>query len=182
MRTIKYWLATVQLTPGVCVLQSLVLCWSCGPIFTMLLLKMWMSLTKNPMKLMMANPITVAMAIFWNSRTETKRDGTIIISLHRIMTFYRHTIPENSTRTFLIDVVPNQLFFLRKMELLSARQWWLFYRSFIESVLFSTVAWFGNLNVFNKNRLGSGRGGHQGHRGAADTALRNIQEVSHEES
>lgn len=175
MCTIEYWLTTVQLTPGECVLQCLVLCWRCGPTFTMLLLKMWMSLTKNPMKLMMANPITVAMAIFWNSRTEIKRDGTIIFSRHRIMTFYRPTIPENSTRTFLIDVVPNQRFFLRKMELLSARQWWLFYRSFIESVLmFSTVAWFGNLNVCNKNRLDSGRGGQQGHRGAADTALRNF--------
>lgn len=34
----------------------------------MLLMGMWMSLTKNPMKPMMANPIAVAMAIFWNSR------------------------------------------------------------------------------------------------------------------
>lgn len=34
----------------------------------MLLMGMWMSLTKNPMKPMMAKPIAVAMAIFWNSR------------------------------------------------------------------------------------------------------------------
>lgn len=34
----------------------------------MLLMGMWMSLTKNPMKPMIANPIAVAMAIFWNSR------------------------------------------------------------------------------------------------------------------
>ena len=33
----------------------------------MLLMGMWMSLTKKPMKPMMANPIAVAMAIFWNS-------------------------------------------------------------------------------------------------------------------
>merc|ERR550532_3505593 len=33
----------------------------------MLLMGMWMSLTKNPMKPMMAKPIAVAMAIFWNS-------------------------------------------------------------------------------------------------------------------
>lgn len=32
-----------------------------------LLMGMWMSLTKKPMKPMMANPIAVAMAIFWNS-------------------------------------------------------------------------------------------------------------------
>lgn len=36
----------------------------------MLLMGMWMSLTKNPMKPMMANPIAVAMAIFWNSREQ----------------------------------------------------------------------------------------------------------------
>lgn len=33
----------------------------------MLLMGMCMSLTKNPMKPMIANPIAVAMAIFWNS-------------------------------------------------------------------------------------------------------------------
>lgn len=33
----------------------------------MLLMGMWMSLTKKPMKPIMANPIAVAMAIFWNS-------------------------------------------------------------------------------------------------------------------
>ena len=31
---------------------------------------MWMSLTKNPMKPIMQNPINVAMAIFWNSEKE----------------------------------------------------------------------------------------------------------------
>ena len=35
-----------------------------------------MSLTKNPMNPMMAKPIAVAMAIFWNSTTRFgKRDG-----------------------------------------------------------------------------------------------------------
>lgn len=33
----------------------------------MLLMGMWISLTKNPMKPMIANPIAVATAIFWNS-------------------------------------------------------------------------------------------------------------------
>lgn len=33
----------------------------------MLLMGMWMSLTKKPMNPMMANPIAVAIAIFWNS-------------------------------------------------------------------------------------------------------------------
>jgi hypothetical protein len=33
----------------------------------MLLMGMWMSLTKKPMNPMMANPMAVAMAIFWNS-------------------------------------------------------------------------------------------------------------------
>lgn len=36
----------------------------------MLLMGMWMSLTKKPMKPMMANPIAVAIAIFWNSGTK----------------------------------------------------------------------------------------------------------------
>jgi hypothetical protein len=33
----------------------------------MLLIGMWINLTKNPMNPMMQNPIAVAMAIFWNS-------------------------------------------------------------------------------------------------------------------
>ena len=33
----------------------------------MLLMGMWMSFTKNPMNPMMAKPIAVAVAIFWNS-------------------------------------------------------------------------------------------------------------------
>jgi hypothetical protein len=36
----------------------------------MLLMGMWMSLTKNPMKPMMAKPIAVAIAIFWNSKAQ----------------------------------------------------------------------------------------------------------------
>ena len=35
----------------------------------MLLIGMWISLTKNPMNPIIANPIAVAMAIFWNSET-----------------------------------------------------------------------------------------------------------------
>ena len=38
----------------------------------MLLIGMWISLTKNPMKPMMQNPIAVAIAIFWNSVQERK--------------------------------------------------------------------------------------------------------------
>jgi hypothetical protein len=76
---------------------------------------MWMSLTKNPMKLMMANPITVAMAIFWNSRTEIKRDGTIIFSRHDILQTY-------NSRELHKNRLDRCGFFLRKMELLSARQ------------------------------------------------------------
>ena len=34
----------------------------------MLLIGMWMSFTKNPMKPIIANPIAVARAIFWNSK------------------------------------------------------------------------------------------------------------------
>lgn len=37
-----------------------------------LLMGMWISLTKNPMKPIMAKPIAVAMAIFWNSKEQTK--------------------------------------------------------------------------------------------------------------
>lgn len=33
----------------------------------MLLMGMWISLTKNPIKPMIAKPIAVAIAIFWNS-------------------------------------------------------------------------------------------------------------------
>lgn len=41
--------------------------WLSGTYTMMLLMGMWMSFTKNPMKPMIANPIAVAMAIFWNS-------------------------------------------------------------------------------------------------------------------
>ena len=41
----------------------------------MLLMGMWMSLTKNPMKPMRPNPMAVAMAIFWNSFL---KDGYLI--------------------------------------------------------------------------------------------------------
>ena len=39
----------------------------------MLLMGMWMSLTKNPMNPMMANPMAVAIAIFWNSEKNNKK-------------------------------------------------------------------------------------------------------------
>jgi len=52
--------------------------------------------------------------------------------------------------------VQQRLFFLRKMRTfhVSSEMMTLFYRSFIESLLtFCIVAWFGNLNLYNKNRL-----------------------------
>ena len=39
----------------------------------MLLMGIWMSFTKKPMNPMMANPIAVAMAIFWNSEMREER-------------------------------------------------------------------------------------------------------------
>lgn len=51
----------------------------------MLLMGMWMSLTKNPMKPMMANPIAVAMAIFWNS---TRRQQSQVRECSIIKTLY----------------------------------------------------------------------------------------------
>lgn len=39
----------------------------------MLLMGMWISLTKNPMNPMIAKPMAVAMAIFWNSKLSTKK-------------------------------------------------------------------------------------------------------------
>lgn len=36
----------------------------------MLLMGMWISFTKKPIKPMMAKPMAVATAIFWNSRSE----------------------------------------------------------------------------------------------------------------
>lgn len=38
----------------------------------MLLMGMWISLTKNPIKPIMQKPIAVAMAIFWNSVNKIK--------------------------------------------------------------------------------------------------------------
>ena len=46
----------------------------------MLLMGMWMSLTKNPMNPMMANPMAVAIAIFWNSE---KKKCVVRIKLTR---------------------------------------------------------------------------------------------------
>ena len=39
----------------------------------MLLMGMWMSFTKNPMNPIIAKPIAVAMAIFWNSEGKMKQ-------------------------------------------------------------------------------------------------------------
>lgn len=41
----------------------------------MLLIGMWMSLTKKPMKPMMQKPIAVAIAIFWNSEIKRKHSS-----------------------------------------------------------------------------------------------------------
>jgi hypothetical protein len=38
----------------------------------MLLMGIWISFTKKPMNPMIANPIAVAMAIFWNSEFKTQ--------------------------------------------------------------------------------------------------------------
>ena len=46
-----------------------------------LLIGMWISLTKNPMNPIMANPIAVAMAIFENSRREKRKHNKIDINL-----------------------------------------------------------------------------------------------------
>ena len=46
-----------------------------------------MSLTKNPMKPMMANPIAVAMAIFWNSGKSTNIGKLPVGRLSQIFTF-----------------------------------------------------------------------------------------------
>lgn len=40
---------------------------TCETYTMMLLMGMWINLTKNPMKPIMAKPIAVAIAIFWNS-------------------------------------------------------------------------------------------------------------------
>lgn len=50
-----------------CRLQLLLFDASYDPTM-ILLIGMWMSLTKNPMKPMIQKPMAVAIAIFWNSR------------------------------------------------------------------------------------------------------------------
>lgn len=40
----------------------------------MLLMGMWINRTKNPINPMMANPIAVAIAIFWNSNLEKRKN------------------------------------------------------------------------------------------------------------
>ncbi len=56
----------------------------------MLLMGMWMSLTKNPMKPMMAKPIAVAIAIFWNSKRQKKT-----FNFHYLFSNFRHFSIEN---------------------------------------------------------------------------------------
>ena len=51
----------------------------------MLLMGMWISFTKNPMKPMMAKPIAVAIAIFWNS--ENKKNKMLIKSICTLTLF-----------------------------------------------------------------------------------------------
>jgi len=43
----------------------------------MLLIGIWISLTKNPMNPIIAKPIAVAMAIFWNSTIHTTTKVTL---------------------------------------------------------------------------------------------------------
>ena len=52
----------------------------------MLLMGMWMSFTKNPMNPMMAKPIAVAVAIFWNSERRPKIDQ-IFVHLEKLLLF-----------------------------------------------------------------------------------------------
>jgi len=49
----------------------------------MLLMGMWMSLTKNPMNPIIQKPIAVARAIFWNSR----RSGFVHLLINLIESF-----------------------------------------------------------------------------------------------
>lgn len=49
----------------------------------MLLIGMWMSLTKNPMNPIIQKPIAVAIAIFWNSR----RSGFVHLLISLIESF-----------------------------------------------------------------------------------------------
>lgn len=49
----------------------------------MLLMGMWMSLTKNPINPIIQNPIAVARAIFWNSR----RSGFVHLLINLIESF-----------------------------------------------------------------------------------------------
>lgn len=51
----------------------------------MLLIGIWMSLTKNPMKPIMQKPIAVARAIFWNSR----RSGFVHLLINLIESFVK---------------------------------------------------------------------------------------------
>lgn len=65
----------------------------CNTYTMMLLIGMWISFTKNPMKPMMANPIAVAMAIFWNS--ETRKLTALEFSwylhdIHKCKTVFQH--------------------------------------------------------------------------------------------
>lgn len=55
----------------------------------MLLMGMWMSLTKNPMKPIMAKPIAVAMAIFWNSGRRGKQEHKQLTEMPKAHVFGR---------------------------------------------------------------------------------------------
>lgn len=53
----------------------------------MLLMGMWIKRTKNPINPMMANPIAVAIAIFWNSNLEKRKNWLGYILSYSKQTF-----------------------------------------------------------------------------------------------
>ena len=48
-----------------------------------LLIGIWINLTKNPMKPIMANPIAVAIAIFWNSKNNNRLENKYLEFCHK---------------------------------------------------------------------------------------------------
>ena len=86
----------------------------------MLLMGMWMSFTKKPMKPMMANPMAVAKAIFWNSEKKSLcksllTANTIMVKWlnnqthivkYRVWHLYSHTVSEKK-KTFDSKAVIN---------------------------------------------------------------------------
>lgn len=116
----------------------------------MLLIGMWISLTKNPMKPMIQKPMAVAMAIFWNSR----RSGFVHRLINRIESLAK-TRPgsQNFTTWSIVQFNCNQIFMFNQFRFRFFYQFSLPTRTFANATLYTNTSVQPNKSLQRKVKL-----------------------------